>query len=116
MARRRPVFDEGAIDKTLGYIASIPSAEVVFDYIEPPENFSEDVKAYALARKAQLEKTNERWVSGLEPAGVAAILRSHGFNDIEDIDFQQLVSRFGRQVQGLAAGKIGSHVVHAKHS
>jgi methyltransferase (TIGR00027 family) len=111
-----PYLTKEAIDNTLSYIASIPNAEVVFDYIEPPENFSEDVKAYAVARKAQLEKTNERWVSGLEPAGVAEILRSHGFNDIEDIDFQQLVSRFGRQVQGLATGKIGSHVVHAKHS
>jgi methyltransferase (TIGR00027 family) len=111
-----PYLTKEAIDNTLSYIASIPNAEVVFDYIEPPENFSEDVKAYAIARKAQLEKTNERWVSGLEPAGVDAILRSHGFNDVEDIDFQQLVSRFGRHVQGLATGQLGSHVVRAKHS
>src|SRR5215471_6226065 len=104
-----------AIDGTLGFIASIPNSEVVFDYAEPPETWTEDVKAYAAARMAQLAKTNERWVSRFEPAGVAAILCSHGFADMEDISFQQIVSRFGRDVQGLATGQIGVHVVHAKH-
>ena len=99
----------------MGYIASIPNSEVVFDYPEPPETFTEDVKAYTAARMAQLEKIKEQWVSRIEPAGVAAILRSHGFDDMEDISFQQVVSRFGRDVQGLATGQVGVHVVHAKH-
>jgi len=99
----------------LGYIASIPNSEVVFDYAEPPETWSEEVKRYAAARMAQLEKINEQWVSRFEPAGVAAILRSHGFDNMEDISFQQVVSRFGRDVQGLATGQAGLHVVHAKH-
>ena len=64
---------------------------------------------------AQLDKIKEHWVSRIEPAGVAAILRSHGFDDMEDISFQQVVSRFGRDVQGLATGQAGVHVVHAKH-
>jgi methyltransferase (TIGR00027 family) len=110
-----PYLTRDAIDDTLGYIASIPNSEVVFDYAEPPETWSEDVKAYAAARMAQLEKINEQWVGRFEPAGVAAILRSHGFDDMEDISFQQVVSRFGRDVQGLATGQAGVHVVHAKH-
>ena len=64
---------------------------------------------------AQLEKINEQWVSRFEPADVAAILRSHGFDDMEDISFQQVVSRFGRDVQGLTTGQAGVHVVYAKH-
>ena len=110
-----PYLTRDAIDDTLGYIASIPNSEVVFDYPEPPETFTEDVKAYTAARMAQLEKIKEQWVSRIEPAGVAAILRSHGFDDMEDISFQQVVSRFGRDVQGLATGQAGVHVVHAKH-
>ena len=110
-----PYLTRDAIDDTLGYIASVPNSEVVFDYAEPPETLSEDVKAYAAARMAQLEKIKEQWVSRIEPAGVAAILRSHGFDDMEDISFQQVVSRFGRDVQGLATGHAGLHVVHAKH-
>jgi len=46
---------------------------------------------------------------------MAAILRSHGFCAIEDINFQEIASRFGRAVQGLAPGHAGVHVVHAKH-
>jgi methyltransferase (TIGR00027 family) len=110
-----PYLTRNAIDDTLGYIASIPDSEVVFDYTEPPETWGEDVRAYAAARMAQLEKINEQWVSRFEPAGVAAILRSHGFDEMEDISFQQVVSRFGRGVQGLATGQAGVHVVHAKH-
>ena len=110
-----PYLTRDAIDDTLGYIASIPNSEVVFDYTEPPEAFTEDVRAYEAARMAQLEKVNERWVSGFEPASIAAILRSHGFDDIEDISFQQIVSRFGRDVQPLATGQLGVHVVRAKH-
>ena len=111
-----PYLTRQAIDDTLGYIASIPNSEVVFDYTEPPETFTEEVKGYEAARMAQLEKINERWVSRFEPAGVAAILRSHGLDDLEDISFQQIVGRFGREVQGLATGQAGIHVVHAKHS
>jgi methyltransferase (TIGR00027 family) len=110
-----PYLTRDAIDGTLSYIASIPNSEVVFDYVEPPETFTEDVKAYAAARTAQLEKIKEQWVSCIEPAGVAAILRSNGFHGMEDISFQQVVSRFGRDVQGLAPGQVGVHVVHAKH-
>ena len=110
-----PYLTRDAIDDTLGYIASIPNSEVVFDYAQPPETFAEDGKVYATTRMAQLEKINEQWVSRLEPAGVAAILRSHGFNDTEDISFQQVVSRFGRDVQGLATVPLGVHVVRASH-
>src|SRR5215469_12890923 len=110
-----PYLTRNAIDDTLGYIASIANSEVVFDYAEPPETWSEDVKAYAAARMAQLEKINEQSVGRFEPADVAAILRSRGFDDVEDISFQQVVSRFGRDVQGLATGQAGVHVVHAKH-
>src|SRR5215510_8338152 len=45
-----PYVTKDAIDDTLGYIASIPNSEVVFDYTEPPETWTEDVKAYAAAR------------------------------------------------------------------
>src|SRR5215831_200844 len=79
-----PYLTRQAIDDTLDYLASIPNSEVVFDYTEPPETFPEEVKGYEAARMAQLEKINERWVSGFEPAGVGAILRAHGFDGLED--------------------------------
>src|SRR5580658_3682262 len=111
-----PYLTQDAIGRTLDYITSIQDSEVVFDYMEPPEAFSEELRQIEKARAEQLEKLGERSDTRFEPAGIAAILRSHGFCDLEDISFQQIASRFGGAVQGLAPGHAGVHVVDAKHS
>jgi methyltransferase (TIGR00027 family) len=110
-----PYLTQDAIGSTLDYMASIQNSEVVFDYMEPPEASSEEVRQLEKERTEQLKKMDERLVSRFEPAGIAALLRSHGFSDLEDINFQEIASRFGRAVQGLASGHLGVHVVHAKH-
>jgi methyltransferase (TIGR00027 family) len=110
-----PYLTEEAIGRTLDYMSSIQNSEVVFDYTEPPEAFSEEMRETVTKRTEQLEKIGERWASRFEPAGIAAILRSHGFSAIEDISFQEIASRFGGAVQGLAPGHAGVHVVHARH-
>src|SRR5579863_10417577 len=110
-----PYLTQDAIGRTLDYMSSIPDSEVVFDYMEPPEAFSEELRQLETERSEQLKKIDERSVSRFEPAGIAAILRACGFCAIEDINFQQIASRFGRAVQGLARGHAGVHVVHAKH-
>ena len=110
-----PYLTQDAIGRTLDYMSSIQNSEVVFDYMEPPEAFSEELRQLEKERTEQLEKIDERSVSRFEPAGIAAILRLHGFCDVEDIDFQQIASRFGRDVQGLAPGHAGIHVIHAKN-
>ncbi len=82
-------------NRTLDYMSSIQNSEVVFDYMEPPEAFSEELIQFEKERTEQLKKIDERSVSRFEPAGIAAILRSHGFCAIEDINFQEIASRFG---------------------
>jgi len=111
-----PYLTEDAIGRILDYISSIANSEVVFDYVEPPEAFSEELRQIEKARAEQLEKMGERSSTRFEPAGMAAILRSHGFCDIEDVDYQQIASRFGSAVQALAPGHAGLHVVHARAS
>lgn len=110
-----PYLTEEAVGGTLEYIASIVGSEVVFDYLEPPQAFSGDIGDLEKHRAEQLKKMGERSVSRFEPAGMAAMLRSHGFSATEDISFQEIRSRFGGGVQGLAPGEAGLHVVHAKH-
>jgi methyltransferase (TIGR00027 family) len=110
-----PYLTQDAIGRTLGYLSSIQNSEVVFDYMEPPEAFSEELRQVEKERTEQLEKINERSVSRFERASIAAMLRSHGFFAIENINFQEIASRFGHAVQGLAPGHAGVHVVHAKH-
>jgi methyltransferase (TIGR00027 family) len=109
-----PYLTQEAIGRTLDYLSTIPNSEVVFDYMEPPEAFSEDLRQLEKQRAEQLERIGERSASRFEPAGIAAILRSHGFRVIEDAGFQQISARFGHAVQGLAPGHAGVHVVHAK--
>jgi methyltransferase (TIGR00027 family) len=110
-----PYLTQEAIGRTLDYMGSIQNSEVVFDYMEPAEAFSDEMKELVTQRSEELEKMGERLASRFDPAGIAAILRSHGFRVIEDISFEEVVSRFGRNVQGLAPGHLGAHVVHAKH-
>jgi len=110
-----PYLTEDAIGRTLDYMSSIQDSEVVFDYMEPPEAFSEELRQIEKERTEQLQNIGERSDSRFEPAGMAEILRSHGFCDVEDIGFQEIAAKFGRGVQGLAAGHAGVHVVHAKH-
>jgi methyltransferase (TIGR00027 family) len=110
-----PYLTQQAIGRTLDYISLIQNSEVVFDYVEPPEAFSEELRQIEKERAEQLKKIGERSDSRFEPAGIAAILRSRGFCAIEDINFQEIASRFGGAVQGLAPGHAGVHVVHAKH-
>jgi methyltransferase (TIGR00027 family) len=110
-----PYLTEDAIGRTLDYLSSVPNSEVVFDYMEPPEAFSEELRRMEKVRAEQLQKMGERSVTRFEPAGVAAMLRAHGFAAIEDIGFQEIVARFGRAVLELAPGHAGVHVVHAKH-
>ncbi len=105
-----------AIGRTLDYMASIRNAEVVFDYMEPPQAFSEEMRELAVKRAEQLAEMGERSAGHFDAAGMAAMLRSRGFSEIEDIDFQQIKSRFGHAVQGLASGEAGLHVVHASQA
>jgi len=109
-----PYLTQDAIGRTLEHISSVQHSEVVFDYMEPPEAFSEELRQIEEARDEQLTKIGERSLNRFDPAGMAAILRSHGFSAIEDVDFHQIVSRFGHTVQALAPGHLGVRVIHAK--
>jgi O-methyltransferase involved in polyketide biosynthesis len=109
-----PYLTQDVIGRTLGYISSIQNPEVVFDYMEPSEAFSEELRQLEKARDEQLKRIGERSAGRFEPASMAVMLRAHGFRAIEDITFQQIASKFGQAIQGLAPGHAGVHVVHAK--
>jgi methyltransferase (TIGR00027 family) len=110
-----PYLTHDAIGRALDYMSLIEDSEIVFDYMEPHEAFSEELRQIEKERTEQLKKIGEGSVSRFEPAGITAILRSHGFCAIEDINFHEIKSKFGGAVQGLAPGHAGLHVIHAKH-
>ena len=110
-----PYLTQDAFEQTLEYIASVPNSEVVFDYLEPPETFSEELRQIEKARTDALKKINEGSVCRFKPADVAVILRRQGLSTVEDINYEEIASRFGHLIQGLAPGHAGLHIVHATH-
>src|SRR5438132_1190184 len=48
-----PYLTQDAMARTLDYISSIHNSEVVFDYMEPPEAFSEDLRPLETQRTEQ---------------------------------------------------------------
>ena len=108
-----PYLTRDAVGRTLDYISSLRNSEVVFDYMEPPEAFSDELRQIEKERIEQLKRMNERSISRFEPADIAAFLRSYGFCAVRNISFQEIASRFGRDVQGLAPGQAGVHVIDA---
>ncbi len=110
-----PYLTEEAIGRTLDYVASVREAEVVFDYMEPAQTFSEEAKEIVAKRSEELEKMKERWASCFDGEGMASMLRAHGFGGIEDAGFGEIRARFGGAVQGLAGGAAGLHVVRARN-
>jgi methyltransferase (TIGR00027 family) len=109
-----PYLTQDAIGSTLDFMSSIRNSEVVFDYMEALPAFSEEMRESVAKRAEKLEQMNEGWASHFEPAEIAAILRAHGFSEMEDTSFQEIESRFGHAIQGLAPGGTGLHVVHAR--
>jgi methyltransferase (TIGR00027 family) len=109
-----PYLTEAAIGRTLDYIASVRNSEVVFDYMQPPDAFSDELKEMEMAREERLKQLGEPTPTRFEPAGMAAMLRAHGLGAIEDIGYQKIAARFGHVVQGLTPGYLGVRVVHAR--
>ncbi len=112
-----PYLTEDAIGRILDYISSIANSEVVFDYVEPPEAFSEELRQIEKARAEQLEKMGERSSTRFRAGRAWRRFFAHtDFVTSEDVDYQQIASRFGSAVQALAPGHAGLHVVHARAS
>lgn len=110
-----PYLTLPGISRTLDYIASFRNSEVVFDYLQPPESFSDELREIERARVEALKKIDENSACRFDPAEIAALLNRHGFTEILDTGYSEIVARFGHAVQGLAPGHAGLHVVHASH-
>ena len=91
---------------TLGFIAQIPSGEVVFDYSEPLEAYPPDRRGGAEALIARTAAAGEPMIFFPPSEGLIQDLRSLGFEEIEDLDLGEISSRFlgGPKGRGRRAG------------
>jgi methyltransferase (TIGR00027 family) len=108
-----PYLTEEAALATLRFIGRLRGgAQVVFDYCNPPESLSGEMRAVHDARAAHVAGIGEAWVSYFESDALAAEITAMGFTEIEDVGPPQIATRYFPQRVGSAPAK-GGHIVRA---
>lgn len=109
-----PYLTEPAVFATLGMIGGLEGgAEVVFDYADPPETLTPEMRAAHEARAARVAALGEPFLSSFEPAGLHDRLRALGFGEIEDLNLPRLAARFGFAGDRVLPER-GGHVLRAR--
>jgi methyltransferase (TIGR00027 family) len=109
-----PYLTLPAIHATLDYVSGVPSAEIVFDYSEPLENYAPEGRARMEAAAARVAAAGEPWISHFDPAVLAGLLRGKGFNEIEDMAPAIIAERYLNAPPGEKRETVGAHVVRAR--
>ena len=108
-----PYLTGEAISSTLGFISSLPQgAHVVFDYSNPPESLSAELRAYHEERAARVAEAGEAWLSFFEEADLHAKLRSLGFTEIEDLGPPQIAAHYFPH-RAIKSPEKGGHILRA---
>jgi methyltransferase (TIGR00027 family) len=108
-----PYLTEEAIFSTLGFISSLPQgAHVVFDYGNPPESLSSELRAFHEERAARVAELGEAWLSFFEADALHAKLRNLGFSEIEDLGPPQIAAQYFPN-RATKSPEKGGHVLRA---
>jgi methyltransferase (TIGR00027 family) len=108
-----PYLEKEAIWATLQFVAGVEAgAQVIFDYSDPPETLSPEIRAAHDARAARVAAIGERWVSYFEATELREKLLEMGFLEVEDLRAGQMVERY---LPGVGANwpRRGGHVLRA---
>ncbi len=108
-----PYLTEAAIWSTLSFIANLPGgAHVVFDYSDPPESLSPEMRAFHDRRAAHVAEAGEAWLNYFESNQLRAKLIDLGFREVEDLGPPQIAARYFPQRPSSMPEK-GGHIVRA---
>ncbi len=108
-----PYLTEAAIWRTLGFIAGVPGgAHVVFDYADPPESLSPEMRAYRDEGAARVAALGEKWLTHFEPQELHGKLAGLGFREIEDLGPPEIRARYFPSSTGPLPER-GGHVLRA---
>jgi methyltransferase (TIGR00027 family) len=105
-----PYLTKDAVSSTLKFMSELPQASVVFDYVQPFQNYPAERRAGIMARAERVAARGEPWLSLFEPAELHELLRCAGFKVIEDL----IASEIGERFYGVLGRDIPpGHIVRA---
>jgi methyltransferase (TIGR00027 family) len=108
-----PYLTQDAIWATFGFIARLGGgAHVVFDYADPPETLSPEMREYHHERAARVREIGEEWVTYFEAEELREKLTALGFGEVEDLGPPQIAARFFPRSTAATRDR-GGHVVRA---
>ncbi|HEX7716101.1 MAG TPA: SAM-dependent methyltransferase [Marmoricola sp.] len=107
-----PYLSREAVVSTLARIGTIPGAEVTFDYPAPVTGLSRRGRRLRKAFEHRVAELGEPLTQPFDPGDMAALLRSAGFTEIEDLDRAEIAPRYLGLAPDAPGG--GGHVVRAR--
>jgi methyltransferase (TIGR00027 family) len=108
-----PYLTPDAFWSTLRFISRVPNrAHVVFDYSDPPDSLSPEMRAVYEERAARVAALGEPWVNHFEAETLHPQLKDAGFRTIEDFGPREIAARFFPQRAASMPAK-GGHILHA---
>jgi len=108
-----PYLTKDAVSFTLKFMSEVPQAAVVFDYAEPFQNYPAERRADVMVTAERAASRGEPWLSFFDPIELLQLLRSEGFNVIEDLGLPEIAERFyGVLRRDIVLGP-GPHIVRA---
>jgi methyltransferase (TIGR00027 family) len=109
-----PYLTREAVFATLAMIGALPGgAAVVFDYSDPPETMTAELRAVREARAARVAALGEPFLSSFDPPDLHAALRGFGLTQIEDLGPAEIMARFVSAERAAKASPRGGHVIYA---
>jgi len=105
-----PYLTPDAVWSTFEFVRRL-AAHVVFDYSDPPETLSAEMRSMHDRRAARVAEIGEPWINYFDPPALHSRLTSMGFRYIEDLGPREIAARYfpGATV----VRDRGGHVVHA---
>jgi methyltransferase (TIGR00027 family) len=108
-----PYLTEEAVWSTLGFIAGLANgAHVVFDYSDPPDSLTPEMRAVHDKRAARVAELGEPWVGYFEADKLGAGLKDLGFSSVEDLGPPQIAARYFPN-RGVSLPDKGGHILRA---
>jgi methyltransferase (TIGR00027 family) len=108
-----PYLTDKTVWSTLGFIASLPNgAHVVFDYSDPPDSLSPEMRELHERRAARVAELGEPWVNYFESDQLRARLMDVGFSAVEDLGPPEIAARYFPS-RALPVARRGGHIALA---